>query len=70
MSKSTLTGTVAARTKPRQPSANNPMRFRYVASIAVEPAQATPEAQQERDAKWVEFTAWALSIANQEPTCA
>ncbi|MFM2089544.1 MAG: hypothetical protein RLZZ127_33 [Planctomycetota bacterium] len=58
---SRITGTVPARFKTRQRTAQSPMSFAFTADVRVEPAQPTPEAQAQRDAEWERFTAWAVS---------
>ena len=65
-----VTGTFPSRVKTRQPSAQAPMSFDYVADVEIEPAQPTVEAQARRDAEWAQFTAWALSITDKDVACA
>lgn len=60
-----VSGSFQSRVKTRQPSAQAPLSFDFIADVEIEPAQPTAEAQARRDAEWERFAAWALGIANK-----
>lgn len=59
-----VTGTIPSRHPSRQPSATAPLSFEFVASVEVEPAQPNPEAQAQRNARWLGFID---RLQNEEP---
>lgn len=61
-----VTGRIPNRVPSRQPSATAPLSFEFVADVEIEPAQPTPEAQQQRDARWLGF----IDRLTQEAACA